>query len=142
AFYTRVPHNKRVSRMPFARLLPLLFLPLSVNADVPPAVLEPVTVTGDRNAEPITESVFSISRIHGDQIALVGASHPNELFTRVPGAWISRGSGQEHLTAIRSPVLTGAGACGAFLYLEDGIPVRPAGFCNVNQLFEINTEQA
>ncbi len=58
------------------------------------------------------------------------------------GVWLSRGSGQENLTAIRSPVLTGAGSCGAFLTLEDGIPSRPAGFCNVNQLFEINTEQA
>ena len=61
---------------------------------------------------------------------------------RVPGVWISRGSGQEHLTAIRSSVLTGAGACGEFLLLENGIPIRPAGFCNVNNLFEMNTEQA
>lgn len=44
--------------------------------------------------------------------------------------------------AIRSPVLTGAGSCGAFLYIENGVPVRPAGFCNVNQLIEVNTEQA
>ena len=107
-----------------------------------PADLAPVTVTATRDALPVQESVFSISRIDDAEIDLIGATHPNELFARVPGAWISRGSGQEHLTAIRSPVLTGAGACGAFLYLEDGIPVRPAGFCNVNQLFEINTEQA
>ena len=46
------------------------------------------------------------------------------------------------LLAIRSPVLTGAGACGAFLLLEDGMPLRPTGFCNVNQLFEANTSQA
>jgi outer membrane receptor protein involved in Fe transport len=38
--------------------------------------------------------------------------------------------------------LTGAGSCGAFQVSEDGIPVRGAGFCNVNQLFETNTEQA
>ena len=62
--------------------------------------------------------------------------------SRVSGVWITRASGQEHLTAIRSPVLTGAGSCGAFLFLEDGIPVRPAGFCNVNGLFEIATELA
>ncbi|MFM7119806.1 MAG: TonB-dependent receptor, partial [Gammaproteobacteria bacterium] len=49
---------------------------------------------------------------------------------------------QEHLTAIRSPVYAGLGACGEFLYLEDGIPIRPAGFCNINNLFELNTEQA
>ena len=30
----------------------------------------------------------------------------------------------------------------AILYVSDGLPVRPAGFCNVNNLFELNTEQA
>ncbi len=60
----------------------------------------------------------------------------------MPGAFIQRGSGQESLTALRSPVLTGPGSCGAFLFLEDGIPLRPVGFCNVNQLFEANFEQA
>jgi outer membrane receptor protein involved in Fe transport len=39
-------------------------------------------------------------------------------------------------------VLTGTGACGAFLVLEQGIPIRPAGFCNVNQLFELPLELA
>ena len=39
-------------------------------------------------------------------------------------------------------MLTGAGACGEFLYLEDGLPIRPAGFCNINNLFEVNGEQA
>ena len=31
---------------------------------------------------------------------------------RLPGAWITRGSGQEHLSAVRSPLLSGAGGCG------------------------------
>jgi iron complex outermembrane recepter protein len=98
-----------------------------------------VTARGDVARESRVEAV---SAIDSDAIALTGATHANEVLARVPGAWISRGSGQEQLTAIRSPVLTGVGACGAFLFLEDGIPMRPAGFCNVNQLFELNTEQA
>ncbi|XOV80466.1 MAG: TonB-dependent receptor [Aestuariibacter sp.] len=72
----------------------------------------------------------------------IAATHITELLQTIPGTWISRGNGQEHLTAIRSPVLTGAGACGAFLMAEDNIPLRAAGFCNVNQLFGVNTEQA
>jgi outer membrane receptor protein involved in Fe transport len=64
------------------------------------------------------------------------------VLNRIPGAMVQRGSGQESLTAIRSPVLTGAGSCGAFLFLENGVPVRPVGFCNVNGMLEINTEQA
>src|SRR5690606_15983724 len=38
--------------------------------------------------------------------------------------------------------LTGAGSCGAFQMSLDGIPMRASGFCNVNQIFEANTEQA
>lgn len=106
------------------------------------AELETVVVTGRRVATPAAASATAIGRIDTALIGPSAATHINEIAWRVPGAWISRGSGQEHLTAIRSPVLTGAGSCGAFLFLEDGIPIRPAGFCNVNQLFEINTAQA
>jgi len=78
----------------------------------------------------------SISSINSSELNKLDAQHPKQIFRRMPGIWISRGSGQEHLTAMRSPVLSGPGACGSFLILEDGIPVRPTGFCNVNGLFE------
>ena len=78
----------------------------------------------------------SITSIDEKEIEYLDAQHPKQIFRRSPGVWISRGSGQEHLTAIRSPVLSGPGACGSFLILEDGLPVRPTGFCNVNGLFE------
>ncbi len=104
--------------------------------------IDTMVVTLTRRAQPSSEIAGSVSALGREDLEIVGHQHLAELGTRIPGVWISRGSGQEHLTAIRSPVLTGAGACGAFLFLEDGIPVRPAGFCNVNQLFEINTEQA
>lgn len=77
-----------------------------------------------------------------EEIEFVRPTHPAELFARLPGTWVTRGSGQEHLTAIRSPILSGAGGCGALLILEAGIPVRPPGFCNVNNLFEVNLAQA
>ena len=54
----------------------------------------------------------------------------------MPGVRLNRGNGAEHLTAIRSPVLTGGAGAGSFLYLEDGIPLRAAGFANVNGLLE------
>ena len=84
----------------------------------------------------------SLSSINEKELEDLDAQHPKQIFRRSPGVWISRGSGQEHLTAIRSPVLTGPGACGSFLVLEDGLPVRPPGFCNVNGLFETFYEMA
>ncbi len=84
----------------------------------------------------------SVGRVDAQALAEIRPTHVHEALVRIPGVWVSRGSGHEHLTAIRSAVLTGAGACGAFLFLEDGLPIRPAGFCNVNNLFEVNAEQA
>ena len=104
--------------------------------------IEEVVVSIAASIAPTQRAVGSATALDADEVALVRANHPQELLARVPGTWIARGSGQEHLTAIRSGVLTGAGACGEFLLLENGIPIRPAGFCNVNNLFELNTEQA
>jgi len=93
----------------------------------------------ERALQANAQQVYALDR---DVIAQRQAQHPQQLLAPLPGVWISRGSGQEHLTAIRSPVFTGAGACGAFLFLEHNVPIRPAGFCNVNQLFEINLNNA
>ena len=105
-------------------------------------MLSEIVVTGQRREQPALAYPGNIERLDGSVVDAVRHQHLHQLMTRVAGVWVSRGSGQEHLTAIRSPVLTGAGSCGAFLFLENGIPIRPAGFCNVNQLFEIDTEQA
>ena len=88
------------------------------------------------------KEIGSSHHIDEERIRRTNPIHPSNIFNQIPSVWISRGSGQEHLTAIRSPVLTGPGACGSFLILEDGIPTRPSGFCNVNGLFETNFENA
>ncbi|TLY60512.1 MAG: TonB-dependent receptor [Gammaproteobacteria bacterium] len=104
--------------------------------------LEEIVVTARRAPEPRLNFAGSLSRLNAQAIDLEGATHYSELLNRVPGVYVQRGSGQESLVAIRSPVLNGAGSCGAFLMLEDGLPIRPVGFCNVNEMFELNTEQA
>ena len=84
----------------------------------------------------------SADEISAEEIKFHNLSHAKELFNLSAGSWISRGSGQESLISLRSPVLTGSGACGSFLILEDGLPIRPAGFCNVNNLFETSLNLA
>ena len=88
------------------------------------------------------DAAESTAILDREALAPIRATHPSELFARLPGTWVTRGSGQEHLSAVRSPLLTGPGGCGALLVLEDGVPVRPPGFCNVNGFFEINLLQA
>lgn len=103
--------------------------------------VEEVIVTATRRAQQLRDFAGSISVLSRSDVALVGSTHHSEIVNRAPGAMIQRNSGQESLTAIRSPVLTGPGSCGVFLFLENSVPIRPTGFCNVNELFEVNSEQ-
>jgi len=127
-----------ITRPPLA----LAFALFAGAAGAQPQPLDAVTVTATRRPIALLDYPGSVTRLADDTAALTGATHSSELLNRAPGTMIQRGSGQESLTALRSPVLTGAGACGAVLVLEDGIPIRPAGSCNVNELFEVNVEQA
>jgi len=124
------------------RVVLLLAATLVSPIDLPAAEPEEVVVTSSRRVEARLAVPASISALDAAQLRLIGASHASEALNRIAGVMIQRGSGQESLTAIRSPVLSGPGACGSFLLLEDGMPLRPVGFCNVNELFELNTGQA
>jgi iron complex outermembrane recepter protein len=117
-----------------------ILLPITAYAQHP--VQEQILVTATRHAVDGQTAPLTWSGISDESIDLAGQIHINELMQQIPGAWISRGNGQESLTALRSPVLTGAGSCGAFYMAADGISLRAPGFCNVNQLFDANTEQA
>lgn len=104
--------------------------------------LTEVVITAQRRPEPLLQIAGSVSQVAPRMDGRFDLDHYASALNTVPGVLVQRGSGQESLIAIRSPVLTGAGACGAFLLLEDGIPLRPTGFCNVNEMFEVNTTQA
>ncbi|SDK19165.1 TonB-dependent receptor [Microbulbifer yueqingensis] len=104
--------------------------------------LETVVVTGSPLHDRRSDYSGSLAVLGGDALGLVNHSHIQQSLARVPGANLSRGNGQEYLPALRSPVLTGAGACGSVLTMQDGIPLFPAGFCNVNELFAAHSEQA
>ena len=104
--------------------------------------VETVIVTARRTDEAGFDLATSWAILDQANIERVAAQHSNQLFNRVSGAWVSRGNGQESLVSLRSPVLTGAGSCGAFMTAEDGISMRSPGFCNVNQLFDANLLQA
>ena len=97
---------------------------------------EDIVVTATRDRTIARETPASISRIDDEIIAAIGSKHQADVLNRNAGVYIQRGSGAESLSAIRSPVLAGAGACGSFLVAEDSLPIRPVGFCNLNEMFE------
>ena len=114
----------------------------AAQTDENAAALEVVIVTATRSNTDRNTMAQGVTVLDDKSIVRSDLQHSNQLFNRVSGAWISRGNGQESLVSLRSPVLTGAGGCGAFLTAEDGIGLRAPGFCNVNQLFDANLIQA
>jgi len=115
---------------------------LALGAGARAADINTVVVTGTRLPEPLATLAGNTSRISGEEVDWVGAHEANEVLNRLPGVFINPTGGVEHLTAIRSPVLTAGAGAGSFLYLEDGVPIRASGFSNINELFEENTEMA
>ena len=101
-------------------------------------VLEPVRVFGDRQFD--DPGSFSVAT--PSEIADTLADHPAEILNTLPGVNVQMNSGQEHLIAIRSPVLTGGAGQGSFLILENGVPTRSPAFGNVNSLMEPHHEVA
>jgi hypothetical protein len=96
-------------------------------ADDTDTPLETIIVTANRTADIGATLGQAWSALSAEDVAVVDLQHSNQLFNRVSGAWVSRGNGQESLISLRSPVLTGAGACGAFsLPKMASICVHPA----------------
>ncbi|KTD97916.1 TonB-dependent receptor [Pseudoalteromonas sp. H71] len=104
--------------------------------------IEVITTTASRVEALSAPLPLSISTLTEAQLNSIAPTHIEEALQRVAGANIQRGNGQEYLPALRSQVLSGAGACGGVLTLEDGIALRAAGFCNINELFEAHSEMA
>lgn len=114
----------------------------ALAAEPSPYGLDAMVVTGTRQDASLQTQAGNTALIERQDIEFNAPQRPAEILNQVPGIGIQQGSGEEHLTAIRSPVLTSGAGAGSFLYLEDGVPLRAAGFGNVNGLFEANIEQA
>ena len=135
-----------ISALSLSLLLPSLSaaqqLASNQGAEQREGIIETVVVTGRRSEQNLNQLIGAAGQVSAEQLQLIGHAHINESAARIPGVWLSRGNGQELLAAVRSPVFTGAGSCAEILTTEDGLPIRPTGMCNVNQLFEVNSEQA
>ena len=122
--------------------IPLLLISTHALSQQKNTAIERITTTASRvdvSAAPLPLVISSITK---EQLDLIAPTHIEQVLKQVAGANVQHGNGQEYLPALRSPVLSGAGACGGLLTAEDGIPLRAAGFCNINELFEAHTEMA
>ena len=104
--------------------------------------IERITTTSSRFTSDANRHAGALEWLGESELQRVNPAHIQQALVRIAGVNLHRGNGQEYLPSVRSPVFTGAGACGELLTAEDGVPLRAAGFCNINELFEAGTEYA
>jgi outer membrane receptor protein involved in Fe transport len=100
--------------------------------------LAPVTVTGTRERELLSETPASVGLIGDRAIRDTAPTHPQQILSQVPGVAVAVTNGEGHTTAIRQPFTTSP----LYLFLEDGLPIRATGFFNHNALYELNIPMA
>ena len=107
-------------------------LAISLSSSV--SNLQQIMVTANREAALRTESPVAISKLSP---AIISDTKPvliTELINKIPGVVMLNYNNEQHAMSIRQPMGTSA----YFLYLEDGIPIRPMGVFNHNALIEMN----
>ena len=100
-------------------------------------LLEEVVISASREKQKRKEVPASISVISSKDIQDTKAFGIDQLVNNVPGVimTMSRAAGNEqHMMAVRSPISTKS----LFLYIEDGLPIRPTSVFNHNALLEMN----
>ncbi|MFD1873263.1 TonB-dependent receptor domain-containing protein [Hymenobacter bucti] len=107
---------------------------LTVRLEAAPVNLQGVVVSASREQEKRTEAPVAISQIASQLIADTKATAPYQLLNKVAGVYMVNLGNEQHMMAIRQPISTNA----VYLYLEDGLPIRPIGIFNHNALYEIN----
>lgn len=108
--------------------------PLTVRLTPATTDLQPVVVTAGRGAQSRADAPLAIAALSAADLQ---ATRPNvlaEALNRVPGVHMLDLGNEQNAMAIRQPFSLKA----LFLYLEDGIPIRPTGLFNQNALIEIN----
>ncbi|CAZ96831.1 TonB-dependent receptor [Zobellia galactanivorans] len=99
--------------------------------------LTEVVVTGNRESQKRSEVPAAISVIDSKDLAETKAFGIDQVVNQVSGVFMMTSrvaSNEQHMMAVRSPLSTKA----LFLYLEDGLQIRPTSVFNHNALLEMN----
>ncbi|WPU97591.1 TonB-dependent receptor [Mucilaginibacter sp. cycad4] len=107
---------------------------LDVALEPSPVDLQPVVVTASRESQARQDAPIAISKINSTQIKDTKATALYQLLNKVAGVYMVNLGNEQHTMAIRQPITYNA----LYLYMEDGVPIRPTGIFNHNSLYEIN----
>ncbi|WP_196886747.1 TonB-dependent receptor [Aureivirga sp. CE67] len=96
--------------------------------------LETVVVSASRTTQNRKEVPIAISAISAKTIEEEEPNTADQVLNQVAGVNMVDLGNEQHMMSIRQPISTKS----LFLYLEDGIPIRPTGVFNHNALLEMN----
>ena len=96
--------------------------------------LQPVVVAASRTARARAEVPVALATISAADLQATRPNLLSEALNRTAGVYMVDLGNEQHAMAIRQPFSYKP----LFLYLEDGVPIRPAGLFNHNALIEVN----
>ena len=96
--------------------------------------LNRIVVSADRDKRERTEVPVAISLLSSATIEETKPVAMSDLLNKVSGLYMVELGNEQHSMSIRQPISYKS----VFLYLEDGIPIRPTGVFNHNALIEID----
>lgn len=96
--------------------------------------LNQLIVSASRESQRRTDIPMAISKLSPRAIEETKAASLEQLINKVSGVFMVNLGNEQHGMSIRQPISLKS----LFLYLEDGIPIRPTGVFNHNALTEIN----
>lgn len=96
--------------------------------------LENVVITANRGATLRKEVPVAITKLSQQLINETKPTAVYEIVNKTPGVLMVNLGNEQHSMSIRQPMTTNS----YYLYLEDGLPIRPLGVFNHNALLEIN----
>ncbi len=96
--------------------------------------LDMVVISASRTLQKRKELPVAISSISRKTLDEINPISIDQVLNQKPGVHMVDLGNEQHMMAIRQPISTKS----LFLYLEDGIPIRPTGVFNHNALLEMN----
>jgi len=96
--------------------------------------LDLIVISASRNTQNRKEIPVAISSISLKTIEEIQPTSVDQVLNQISGVNMVDLGNEQHMMSIRQPISTKS----LFLYLEDGIPIRPTGVFNHNALLEMN----
>jgi iron complex outermembrane receptor protein len=125
--FSMIGYNEQVYTLSGNSIIDIVLEPSTID-------LQQVVISASRERQARQDAPIAISKINATQIHDTKATALYQLLNKVTGVYMVDLGNEQHTMAIRQPITYNA----LYLYMEDGLPIRPTGIFNHNSLYEIN----